>query len=202
MASVETPPREGPAVEPAPPPVQRYKFSVEDYYRMGAAGVFEGKGRVELVDGDVIAMSPMGSRHAACVHSIDKLLTVALRHQADVRAQLPLRLGDRSEPEPDLAIVRPRADHYRDAHPGPADALLLVEVMETSAAFDRGFKLGLYARAGVPEVWLVDLSGEVVEVHRRPINGVYAESRVAARGESVTPGDFPDVAVGVDEILG
>jgi len=202
MASVETPPREAQAVEPAPPPVQRYKFSVEDYYRMGAAGVFEGKGRVELVDGDVIAMSPMGSRHSGCVRATRDLLIAAFGPRALVFDHSPVRLGDDSEPEPDVAVVCPKAGEYRGSHSRPDDVFLLVEVMETSATYDRGVKLGLYARAGVPEVWLVDLVREALEVYRRPKDGGYTEARVAARGESVAPEVVPDAALSVDDILG
>src|ERR671938_544657 len=132
-------------------------FSVDEYYRMGEAGILTEDDRVELIEGEIIEMSPIGSRHAACVNRLNTLLGRHLRQTAIVSVQNPIRLDAYSEPEPDVALLRPRADYYESGHPTPADALLIVEVADTSADYDRIIKLPLYAKAGIPEAWLVDL---------------------------------------------
>ena len=184
------------------PAVRRWRFTVEDYHRMGEAGLFHEDDRVELIEGDVVVMSPIGSRHVGTVARIDALLHPGLGPNAVILVQSPIRLGDQSEPQPDLAVLRPRPDFYTNSLPGPEEVFLVIEVMDTTAAYDRGVKLGLYARAGVAEVWLVDLNRELVECHRRPSGNGYAESRVVPRGGSLAPGAFPDVVLAVDTILG
>ena len=184
------------------PAVRRWRFNVDEYYRMAEAGIFHEDSRVELIEGDIIAMSPIGSRRAACVVRLTALLTSALGIRAFLSPQNPIRLDDHSEPEPDVMLLTPKDDYYASAHPGAADVLLLVEVMNTSADDDRKVKLGLYARSGVPEVWLVDLKGELVEVYRRPAGEAYAENSEIRRGQSLAPGAFPDVVLGVDAIFG
>jgi Uma2 family endonuclease len=181
---------------------RRYRFSVDDYHRMAEAGVFRGHPRVELLEGDVFVMTPIGNRHAACVDRLTLLFCKAFGEIAQVRTQGPVRLSDSSEPEPDLLLLKPRADFYATAHPVASDVLLLVEVMDTSADYDRGKKLVLYAREGVGEVWLVDLNRELVEAYRRPVGEVYTENRVVPRGLSVAPGAFPEAVFRVDAILG
>lgn len=185
------------AVEPAP-----YAFTVEEFHRMGASGIFAEDDRVELVDGAVVEMTPVGSRHAACVDRLARALFEGVGPRAIVRVQSPVRLGRRSEPHPDLALLRPRADFYAEAHPGPGDLLLVVEVAETSARFDREVKVPLYARAGVPEVWLVDLAAGEIEALREPARGRYAESSRAGREDAMSPRAFPDVGIPAGPLLG
>jgi Uma2 family endonuclease len=180
----------------------RRRFNVSEYYRMAEVGILRRRERVELIDGDILVMCPIGNRHAGCVIRLTNLLAVTLAGRALVSAQNPFSIDDHNEPEPDLAVLTPRPDCYTSAHPSPEEILWLIEVMDTSAAYDRGKKLGLYARAGVREVWLVDLNRQVVEAYRRPVGEVYTESRVHARGQSFAPEVFPDVALGVDAILG
>jgi Uma2 family endonuclease len=202
MATAERPqasPVGAPSPEPAGP--ARYKFSVDDYYRMAEAGILRRGQRVELIDGDVIAMSPIGSRHAACVDLLTRFFQRALWDRALIRTQGPLRLGEAAEPEPDILVLEPRPDSYRSAHPGPSNVRLLIEVMDTSAGYDRGVKLGLYARSGVPEVWLVDVNGEVVEIYAGPEGDAYSERRTASRGQHLAPRAFPDATLAVDEIF-
>ncbi|WP_145267692.1 Uma2 family endonuclease [Tautonia plasticadhaerens] len=188
---------------PAPePPAGRVRFTVSDYYRMAEAGILDEDSRVELIDGDLIAMCPIGPRHSAEVNRLTALLSARLAGRAIVSVQNPIRLDDHSEPEPDLMLVRPREDYYASAHPGPADALLLIEVMDSSAAYDRGTKLGLYARFGVAEVWLIDLDEYRVEVHLAPVDGIYTQRLIRGRGQAVAPAAFPDVELDVDAILG
>jgi|ERR1041385_252797 Uma2 family endonuclease len=149
-------------------PPQPRLFTVADYYRMMYAGILKRDDRVELIKGEIVAMSPIGSRHAGCVNKLLRLLQRAFSADAIVAIQNPLHLSDYSEPQPDVSVLRARDDFYTRSHPTAADALLLIEVADASLMFDRGTKLPLYARSGIAEAWLVDLSNEVVEVHTLP----------------------------------
>jgi Uma2 family endonuclease len=180
--------------------VERYRFTVDEYYKLAEAGVLSEDSRVELIEGEIVMMTPIGRRHAACVDRLNRLLVHAVGESAIVRVQNPVRLGDRSEPEPDLALLRPRDDFYAEREPGPADALLIVEVADSSLAYDRGVKLPLYARAGVAETWIVDLGERVIEVHRSPGPQGYAERRIFRVGEVVQL-STPEIAVAVDSVL-
>lgn len=182
--------------------VKPRRFTVEEYYRMAEAGILEPEERLELLDGVIYVMSPIGSRHASNVHRLGFLLGRQLGDRAQVRFQSPIRLTDDSEPEPDLAIVTPRHDFYASGHPEPSDVFLLIEVMETSAAYDRGKKLRSYARAGIKEVWLVDLKRETVEICRQAEGDEYTERRVLGRGRNVACLAFPDLELAVNDILG
>lgn len=166
---------------------------------MAVAGLFGVDARLELIEGEIIDMAPIGSRHAACVNRLTRLLTSRLGDRAVVSVQSPVRLGDLSEPQPDVAVLAPRDDFYAAAHPGPADIAVLVEVADTTLGWDRGVKVPLYARAGVAEVWVVDLASEVVEVFRQPGLDGYAEVHRAGRGERL---DAAGASIGVEEILG
>jgi Uma2 family endonuclease len=177
-------------------------FTVEEYHRMAEAGILSEDDRVELLEGEITAMAPIGSRHQACVDRLTELFSAQVQRRAVVRVQGPIRLGERSEPQPDLALLRPRADFYAEAHPGSEDVLLVVEVAETSAAYDREVKVPLYARFGVPEVWLVDLAGEQLEVFRQPSPQGYQDLRTLRRGEAVAPLLLPDLSLAVDALLG
>jgi Uma2 family endonuclease len=149
----------------------RHRISVNAFHRMGEAGILGPADRVELIDGEIIDMSPIGVLHAAIV---DALVRHFGRHACQavvIRCQNPLRLDDISEPEPDIAILRPRADLYTTAHPGPADVLLVIEVADTSLAYDLGTKVPLYARHGVPEVWVIDAATRRTRVFRQPAGG-------------------------------
>jgi Uma2 family endonuclease len=180
----------------------RRKFDVDEYLRLGELGIIGPEERVELIDGEIVEMSPIGDRHTGCVTMLNTTLTILLAGRALTSPQNPLRISRRTEPEPDLTFVKPRADFYRSGKPRPEDVLFLIEVMDSSAAYDRGVKIPLYARAGVPEVWLVDLNGQRVEVYRKPAGDAYGERRVAGRGESFGPEAFPDVQLRVDDVLG
>jgi len=182
--------------------VVRHRFSVEDYHRMAQAGILGEDDRVELIDGEIVDMAPIGPRHAGTVKRLADLLSGALRGRAILSVQDPVRLGERSEPQPDVALLRPRADYYASGHPTAADVLLVVEVAETSADYDRQVKVPLYARHGVAEAWLVDLAAGAVEVYRGPGAGSYGEVRTLGRGETLSPLAFPELTLTVDEILG
>jgi Uma2 family endonuclease len=180
----------------------RWKFTVDEYYRMAEAGIFRPHDRVELIDGDIIVMSPIGSPHGSVSKRLITLLVNTFGTRAIVAAGDPVRLDDRSEPEPDLSVLRPRDDFYKATHPTPADVYLIIEVMDSSAPYDRGRKLARYARSGLVEVWLVDIGRERIEVHRRPNGEDYDEKRTLARGQTLAPEAFPDSVLDVDAILG
>jgi Uma2 family endonuclease len=159
---------------------------VDEYYRMAEAGIIASDARVELIEGELLDMAPMKSRHAAMVARLNTLLLAAVGTRAQVRCQLPLRLDAHSEPEPDLLVVVPRADFYAAAHPTAADVLLLVEVSDSSSRYDREIKLPLYARHGVGDVWIVDLDSGLLRRYHRPVAAEYAEINATA-----TPGVLP-----------
>ncbi|MBI3268902.1 MAG: Uma2 family endonuclease [Planctomycetes bacterium] len=182
--------------------VLKRRFTVEEYYRMGEAGILRPDDRVELLEGEVVEMSPIGPEHASCVTGIDQLLQQRLGDRAVVRVQSPVRLGPRSEPQPDLALARPPAASYAKRHPAPSDLFLVIEVADTTLETDREVKLPLYARARVEEVWLVDLEGQAVEVHRRPVRGAYQDVRRVARGGRLELVSLAGGSLTVEEVLG
>ena len=182
------------------PWITRWKLDVEGYHRLGETGILTAEDRVELIEGEVVEMSPIGAAHIGAVMALTRLLILAAGDRARVSPQGSIRLPPNSEPQPDIALLRPRADQYRSALPTPADILLLVEVAETSLRFDRLVKLPLYARHNIPEVWIVDLAAGAIEVHRGPTPDGYASASVAARGTVLEP--LPGLAIAVDDILG
>lgn len=181
---------------------QPYRFTVEDYHRMAEAGILGEDDRVELIEGEIVEMPPIGSPHGGTVKALIHLFSKAVGDRAIVSVQDPARLSDISEPQPDLMLLRPRPDFYRNSHATPADVLLLVEVADTSAAYDRSVKLPLYARVGIPEYWLVDLERGVLEVYRSPEDDRYADLQELRSGARVAPASLPDVELEVGEILG
>ena len=182
--------------------VARRYFTVDEYHRMGEAGIFSEDDRVELLEGEILMMSPIGSRHVASVNRLLMDLTNLLRGRAIVSVQNPVVLNDFSEPEPDIAILRRRDDFYAEAHPTAAEVLLIIEVADTSVAYDHDIKLPAYARSAVPEVWIVDLPAETVVVNAELVNGSYRTVRTYRRGDSITPRHFPDLSIAVVSILG
>ncbi len=180
-------------------------FSIMEYHRMGEVGILREDERVELIDGIITKMNPIGSEHAACVKKLNRLFSVLLPGDATIGVQDPIVLDDGTEPEPDLALLKPREDAYANAHPRPADVLLVVEVADTTVEDDRTVKLPRYAAAGIPEVWLVNIPDRKIEVYQTPV-GTEADAgykiRVEYRpGEVISPGVFPSVKVGVADIL-
>lgn len=180
----------------------RRAFTVEEYHRMTQAGILREDDRVELLDGEIVTRTPVGSRHAAGVNRLTHALSGRVVGRAIVSVQNPVRLGERSEPQPDLALLRTRPDFYADAHPGPMDVLLVIEVAETSVDLDRKIKVPLYAQAAIAEVWLVDLAGGYVEVYRDPAGQAYRDVRRVGRGQHLSPDTFPDLRLAVEELLG
>ena len=146
----------------------RHRLTVSDFHRMGEAGIFAAGDRVELIDGEVIDMSPIGALHAAIVARLTAFLCRSVGSGVIVWCQNPIRLDEASEPEPDIALLRPRADGYMSAHPGPEDVLVVIEVADTSLAYDLGVKVPLYARHGIPEAWVIDAATRQTRVFREP----------------------------------
>jgi Uma2 family endonuclease len=169
---------------------------------MGQFGIFPGDTRVELVCGEIIDMSPIGERHAACVATLTQLITLRLRLSVLVWAQNPIVLDDYSEPQPDLAILKPRADNYRTSKPTPGDVLLVIEVSDTTLEYDQKVKVPLYARAGIPETWLVNLPEERIEVYSDPAGGEYQAARPYARGRRLQSHTLASLRLSVSKVLG
>jgi Uma2 family endonuclease len=178
------------------------RFSVSDYYRMAEIGILAEDDRVELIEGEVVEMSPVGSRHAGCVKRLNTLVSEQLGRRAVVSVQDPIRLDDYSEPEPDVALLRPREDFYAKGHPTAGDVLLIIEVAESSDRYDREAKAPIYARAGIPEMWVVSLSTDAVHQYANPLNGRYQKHDEFKRGESMSPVLLPDLTLEIGEILG
>lgn len=181
--------------------VPRRRFTVEEFHRMADARVISEDDRVELLEGEIIEMAAIGSRHASCVDRLNRLFMRAVGEQAIVRVQNPMVLDEWSQPQPDLILIRPRADFYAAGHPGPADVLLAVEVADASLEADRGVKVPLYARHGVPEVWLVDLEDRSIEAFRDPSPAGYRTRGRCLPGQSLTPQTLPSISVPIDPIL-
>ena len=175
------------------------RFTVDEYYAMVCAGILTREDRVELIDGLIIAMSPVGDPHVDCVNHLTRLFVLRTDPKAIVSVQNPVRLNDYSEPEPDVVLIRPG----RAGKPEADDVLLLVEVSDTTLDFDREIKVPRHAAAGIPEVWIVALQEGRVEVYRKPVAAGYAEETSFGRSEELTVEALPDVgAFSVDEILG
>ena len=182
--------------------ISRRLFTTEEYHQMIAAGIFKEDDRLELINGEVVTVSPIGPRHAAIVARMTRLFSRYFSDAALVWVQNPIGLEEYSEPEPDVALVQLRSDFYAQAHPEPEDILLLVEVSDTTLTYDREMKLPLYAQAGVVEVWLVDVANSMLEVYRQPVLQGYEFNQQLGSGESVSLQMFPDVSIAVDDIFG
>lgn len=178
------------------------KFTVEEYYKLAEVGILSEDDRVELIEGEIVVHSPIGSRHAACVKRLNALFSSRAQNKAIVSVQDPIRLSEHSEPQPDLALLKPHPDFYAEEHPSPQDVLLIIEVTETSLEYDKSVKLPLYAKHGIPEVWLVDLAQGRMEVHRKPQGERYMSAQKFKRDQTIAPEALPEVKLAVDEILG
>ncbi len=181
--------------------VLRRQFNIQDYHQMVKAGILTEDERVELIEGEIVEMSPIGTRHAACVKRLLKLFSQLLGDRVIVAVQDPVVLNNFSEPQPDLALLKPRDDFYAAGHPQPQDILLLVEVADTTIESDRAIKIPLYASSGITEVWLVDVNEQVIEVFREPTNNSYQNIQKLQLGEIFVQA-FPDVSFAVEQIIG
>ena len=173
----------------SPDTFRRHRLTVAEYRAMGEHGILAADARVELVDGEIIDMPPIGITHAGIVDQLNRLLGQAVGELAIVRVQNPIELPEHAMPQPDLALLRPRADFYKRLQPGAGDTLLVVEVADSSLAYDRDVKLALYARHGVPEAWLIDVSGARAISCREPDGSAYARiDEVTGRRDVRVPG--------------
>jgi Uma2 family endonuclease len=179
-------------------PLPYHRWTVEEFHQMASAGLLDETDRVELIEGEMIDMAPIGSKHAYLVDKLAQVLTRKCGSQL-VRVQNPIRMGERSEPQPDIAVVKGR--NYMEAHPTAVDVLLVVEVSDSTLEYDRDIKLGLYARHGIPEVWLLDVNAREITVYREPAEGQYRLIRKPTAAESVSPMLVPAVSITLTEVL-
>lgn len=179
--------------------LQRHRLTVAEYHRLGEVGVIAPDARVELIEGEIVDMPPIGSRHAAIVSRLARLFERTFGDSAFVTVQNPVQLSDRCEPQPDVMLASPRADDYGSQHPTPRDVLLLVEVCDTSAHYDRAIKVPLYARHGVRELWLVDLERRDIRVHREPRGEHYLE--VSSTVSMATVEALPDLQLDLSRLF-
>jgi len=182
----------------------RRRFTVREYERMIEAGILAEDDRVELIEGEILTMAPIGPRHAACVNRLVALLSRAHggeRFVLSVQNPVSLPLAQ-SEPQPDITLLVPPLSRYADRHPEAQDVLLAIEVAETSAADDRTKKVAVYARAGISEVWLTDLPNRTIECYRSPSPAGYADVTRFGRKHTIIPAAFPDLAIAADQIIG
>jgi Uma2 family endonuclease len=177
----------------------RRRFTIEEYEKMVETGILARDDRVELIDGEIVEMSPIGDPHAAFVTNLTHLLVSRIGERARVRVQGPVRVPPRSKPQPDLVVLRSRSYVREGATTG--DVLLVIEVADTSLQYDSVVKLRLYARAGIPEYWIVDANAETLDVYRSPSGDLYAEHRRLSRGETVTPLAFLDAVIPIESIF-
>jgi Uma2 family endonuclease len=184
-----------------PEPLRRHVISADEYLRMGEAGVFAREVRLELIEGEIIEMAPIGSPHAGTVKFLNRVFSRFAGDQVIVSVQDPLVVSDRSVPQPDLALLKRRADHYTKSHPTAQDVLLVVEVADTTLTFDVGTKALLYARSGIAEVWVVDVQDRSVRVFREPSPTGYRTSFTVTGSESVNALLVPAVVVALSDLF-
>lgn len=179
----------------------KHRFSVKEYYRMAETGVLRSNARVELINGEIIDMSPIGPFHGGLVNRLLRILSPTSTDRWMVSAQNPLHLDDHSEPQPDIMLLKPADDEYTSRHPQPENVLLLIEVSDTTLEYDRAEKLPAYGRAGIAEVWIVNLNDLTLEVHREPHFTGYANKAVLRAGDQAVPLAFPGLRVDVAKLL-
>jgi Uma2 family endonuclease len=179
----------------------RKRFNVDEYYRMAETGIIGPEERVELIDGEVLEMTPIGHRHAISVDLATETFVLSFAGRAIVRIQNPLRLGKYTEPVPDVVLLKHRADRYRGRTVMAEDAILVMEVSDTTLRYDRDIKRPMYAAAGIPEMWIVNLETDELFVYRDPVNGVYTTSLVVSRSGSISVSAFPETNFKIDDLL-
>lgn len=178
-----------------------HRFTVEEYRRMGEAGIFPMGARLELIEGEIVEMSPIGDQHAWCVGWLNRKLTLMLQHVAFIWVQNPMQLSSNSEPQPDVLVLKLRDDLYKNGKPQPEDTLLVIEVSDSTLAYDRRVKVPLYARAGVPEVWIINLVDERVETFADPSGNAYRVTHSHKRGEEIQSVSLAALRLSVSEIF-
>jgi Uma2 family endonuclease len=180
---------------------RKHRITVDEYYRMAEVGLLAPDARVELIEGEIIDMAPIGTDHGGVVDVLNRLFIRALGDQAIVRTQGAILLDQRSMPQPDLAVLAPGKDDYRSAHPMPADVWLVIEVSDSTLRYDRNVKAPLYARHGIPEVWIVDLPNDELHWYREPVGGKYAVQGSSHIACVMRPVALPDVAIDLGPLV-
>jgi len=177
------------------------RLSVQDYHRMAESGILQPDERIELLEGQIIQMAAKGTAHSAAVSRIESVLRARLAGEVLLRFQDPVRLNDYSEPEPDVAVVRPDPLYYEDHHPNPSEVYLLIEVSDTTLKFDRETKAPAYARSGITEYWVLDVNDRKLHVYQVPSAEGYQSETILSEGLTVAPLAFPDCVIVVRELL-
>ena len=176
-------------------------FTVDEYYEMARSGILTESDHVELIEGEIVEMSPIGNRHQAIVDELTHLFVNAVGNRVRVRVQGPLRLADITEPQPDVQLLAPRDDRYVDGHPTQLDALLVVEVADSSLAYDRNYKSAVYSMRGVPELWILDVNTPRLFVMREPAELGYRVVMELEPGDAIAPLALPDLSFAVSDLL-
>ena len=181
-------------------PARHWRFTVDDYEQMGVTGIFHEDDRVELIEGEIYEMSPIGGPHVECINGLNMMFARSAPEGILVSIQNPVRIGDLSMPQPDVVVLRDR--RFSGKVPTSDDVLLIVEVSDTTLRYDRDVKMPLYAQAGVPEAWIAEVNREEIIAHRDPVGGEYQEIRTYVKGESLSPVHLPEIIVRVDDVFG
>jgi Uma2 family endonuclease len=182
--------------------VARRRFTVDEYYRMADAGILTDEDRVELIEGEIVEMSPIGDRHMIAVNRANMIFARGVGDKAVVSVQNPASMDRYNEPQPDVVLIRAREGFYGTGKPDPEDVLLLIEVSDTTLQKDRRVKLPVYARNGIREVWIVDLKSDVIRIYRQPKNGTYTFSETRDRTQTVALEAFPEFVINVTDLIG
>ena len=182
--------------------VTKKLFTVDEYYRMVDAGILNEDDRVELIEGEIIEMSPIGGKHMSCVDRANDVFTSRLKGRALVSIQQPLRLNDYNEPQPDIVVLQPRSDYYASKSHTPEDTFFVLEVSDSTLRYDTKVKLPIYAASGVREVWIENLQKDLLLVCRDPAGKQYTTQLTLRRGESISPMAFPDAVFKIEDLLG
>ena len=196
-----TTPTKAPAQPTQTAAYETRKFTVDEYYRLAEVGILQPSERVELICGDIVLMPPIGPLHAATLEHWSSVLKEEIPRQFIVRSQNPVSLGEHLEPVPDLAIVLNRAGGYFASHPGPDEILLIIEVSDSTLAYDRTSKTNMYAEAGIPETWIMNLPEDCIEVFTEPGDQGYAQQTIYRRGDRFSPAALADVEFAVADLL-
>jgi Uma2 family endonuclease len=180
-----------------------YKFTTEEYQLMGKAGILHPEARVELINGEIIVMSPTGLKHSVVINRLTRFLVKKIDEAGIVSVQNPFRIPDYSEPQPDILILRPRDDFYANKFPLPEDILLLIEVADSSLRYDQTIKLSLYAEHRIPEYWIVNLERDILEIYRQPQNKSYLKQTLIDNPQvTFAPIAFPEITMTLKDIYG
>jgi Uma2 family endonuclease len=181
--------------------VRKHLTDIDEWRRLGEANIFAPGSRLELIEGEILEMAPIGSNHSGHLNRINKLLSKLIPDDVIASVQNPLQLGDLSEPEPDFILLKPNDDCYCSRHPNAGDVLLLVEVADSSLSFDQNQKLRLYAQHNIPEYWLMNLNDSCIEVYRQPHGDCYAEKTTLRAGDTVTLSQLENISIDIADIL-